>query len=266
MIDIARLDFTPPCESKTIVLRGAPTSFSPGPMIRLSGQAAADPAGKYSRIRGLEFVPPPTGCASLAPTASALLSPVATLPSCVPGADSIYCGFAAVCSAKAVNAGDMSLTTPTCSCVGLNKPIPSPDYSPELAPFLAAPLGCSTPREGTGVGLAALDVQDVVFDLVKPATDTRTLTLKMGGTAMTSATWSIVPSSVPPWLAVADGYALNGTFGAHTNEVPPAMATAPTTPIATLLASLPLPSPLSRCPHLAPVALTSLPLPSPLSL
>ena len=54
--------------------------------------------------------------------------------------------------------------------------MPSPTYSAAVTTFV---LGCSTPREGTGVGLTALRVQDVVFDLIKPANDSRTLTLRM---------------------------------------------------------------------------------------
>eukprot|EP00966_Prymnesium_polylepis_P036588 848952-Prymnesium_polylepis.1 len=45
-------------------------------------------------------------------------------------------------------------------------------------------------------------VQEVLFDLVKPFNDSRTLTLRMDGTSRSNATWEISASSVPSWLVV----------------------------------------------------------------
>jgi hypothetical protein len=217
-LDVTLLTFVPPCESNAHVYRGVTQSWPPGPLFRLAGAAATGADAIYSRIRGLHAFNP-TGCPSPTLTADLLMSPVASLPTCTTRAD--HCGAEATCTADAVGSG-LALTTPTCSCEGLRRPMPSPTYSAAVTTFV---LGCSTPREGTGVGLTALRVQDVVFDLIKPANDSRTLTLRMGGTAVGDATWAIDALSLPLWLYAE---ALRGNYTSLSDEAPIVTLTAVT--------------------------------------
>eukprot|EP00966_Prymnesium_polylepis_P013977 322280-Prymnesium_polylepis.1 len=182
---------------------------------------AADPVATLSKIRSLH-VTPPTGCGTpqvdfISPFH--ILSHPAALASC--GSSPGHCGSFASCIDAPISP-IMQLTTPKCHCEGLKKPIASNYYPIAVTPFF---LGCTTPREGAGVGIAALDVYEVVLSLTKPATASRTLTLRMAGTAERNSTWAIDPASVPGWLQLDR---LSGDYTSQSNEAPIVQVTATT--------------------------------------
>ena len=128
-----------------------------------------------------------------------------------PGPSKELCGPHAMCTDAPVF-GSSSITTPVCSCstqLG-NHPYPSDLYQATVSPFI---LGCTTPRQGTGVGIAAVATSDVVFKLTKPSSGSFTLTLKMKGTNIATSSWSINPASVKSWMALDT---LSGSLRAST--------------------------------------------------
>ena len=176
--------------------------------------AVAPSSGKnpFAHIRGLKALVRP-GCSTptAATTSQALMShPVWS--TCANSAE--HCGVNAICSNSPVGPSFTAMTTPFCVCntSAKEKPLPSTMFSDAIVPFL---LGCSTPRQATGTGIAALAVSQVVLTLKKPLNDSRVLTLKMGGTATGAATWDITPSSVPSWLHLD---ALNGVYTSSNDE------------------------------------------------
>jgi hypothetical protein len=216
------LTLIPPCPLDTHVYRGTLNAYDPSPLINLVGEAVKDAETIYSRLRGFK-VRRPADCAQTEPVTSAtVMGTAASLPTCTTRSD--HCGPYARCESALVSP-DLTLTTPVCGCNGLNAPFPDPSgtYSQHVTPYIQS-LGCTTPREGVGVGIAAIEVAEVVLDLTKPATGSRTLTLRMAGTAETGSTWGIDSSSVPDWMQILNlsGSVLTppygGSYGSMENE------------------------------------------------
>ncbi|KAL1507405.1 hypothetical protein AB1Y20_008247 [Prymnesium parvum] len=146
------------------------------------------------------------------PPAALSLHPLA-LPRC----DSLSapaCGTAAVCKEVDVLTPAAAIVSPHCACNSsrFELPLTSALYAEHVAPYV---LGCTTPRIGAGVGIAALAVSQVVLAVTKPANESRVLTLRMGGTARGNATWRVDPSSVPRWLVLD---ALQGEYTSADDE------------------------------------------------
>ena len=166
------------------------------------------------RVTGLRVLPA-HGCAVHADTdalmAAALDNVLAwstTAHGCA--SNGSVCGEHASCSDVLVSPG-ASLTSPECTCAPPNiLPDAAADVSRTLMPYSE---GCLTPRFGASLDVANRVAASVVLRLAKPENASRVLRLQTGGTAAANVTWSIDPSSMPPWLVVD---ALSGRVDALT--------------------------------------------------
>jgi hypothetical protein len=102
------------------------------------------------------------------------------------------------------------LSSPECSCTGLNYPMPSA-VSTAVAPYIRDTSGgCATPRKAGSVELVGETVANIVLELHKGEPDDPipkqnvTLATRMMGTGVSSATWTRAvlysPVTVPPWV------------------------------------------------------------------
>ena len=167
----------------------------------INSDANVDSSRLIEHVRGLTMLRPPGCTLSDADLAKRLYPSSATRPKCDDGGPD-RCGPHAVCSDTPLNGKSALGFFPTCSCSPPNVPVQLSTMSEVVTPYTH---GCDTPRMGVGVGVAALAIESIVLELLKPTSGSRTLTLRMTGTMEALTTWSIDPSSVPPWLTL-DAY------------------------------------------------------------
>ena len=121
--------------------------------------------------------------------------------------DPSACGEAAECTERQLLP---DLTSPECSCTGLNYPLPSA-MSTQLAPYVRGVLGgCATPRRAKRVYVVGETVTTVVIELQKGTTkdalpvENITLATTMAGSGISSAMWTsalrYLPKYAPAWV------------------------------------------------------------------
>ena len=103
-----------------------------------------------------------------------------------------------------------------------NTPKPSSVNTASTSPYVE---GCYTPRRGVGLGVAALEVDSVLFELLKPASNFRELTVRLAGTAPANATWAADATTLPAWMSLVPS---SGVYHLPQNEGPITLLTANT--------------------------------------
>lgn len=140
------------------------------------------------------------GCAQ--PSLTKALASGTSVATCaeLPSLSGASCGEQASCS-------DVQLTPPfttvECSCTGSTFARATAEMSKEERPYYA---GCFTPRTASSVNVLGVTASSVIFRLEKSAfadsVETQTLQVRMAGTdTETGAAW-LIPSELPPWLAL----------------------------------------------------------------
>lgn len=162
------------------------------------------------RVRGVNMLRP-SGCSLTDSELTARVAPAgddAAFPLCAVGG---LCGADAMCTDTPIGdstSAEGSVRSAACSCEAPNSPMAVDTVSKLVSPYTHP---CDTPRMGAGVGIASLEIDSIVLELLKPATDSRTLTLRMKGSKEANVTWAIDPNSVPSWMT------LGATAGRYTS-------------------------------------------------